>query len=66
MATNAHDARLLTVAEVARALAVSPKTVRRRIASGELAAVRLGRGPKAPVRVDSDAVAGLLVEASPR
>jgi excisionase family DNA binding protein len=65
VATNAHDARLLTVAEVARALAVSPKTVRRRIASGELAAVRLGRGPKAPVRVDPDTVAGLLVETSP-
>ena len=46
----------LTVSEVARALAVSPKTVRRRIASGELAAVRLGRGPRAPVRGSNPAL----------
>jgi excisionase family DNA binding protein len=52
--------RLLTVGEVARVLAVSSKTVRRRIATGELAAVRLGRGPKAPLRVDPEAVAELV------
>ncbi len=35
--------RLLTIAEVAEHLRVDPKTVRRRIAGGELAAYRVGR-----------------------
>ena len=35
--------RLLTIAEVAERLRVNPKTVRRWIAGGELAAYRVGR-----------------------
>lgn len=42
----------MTVQEVAETLRVSPMTVRRYIASGKLAAVRVGRG----VRVDQAAV----------
>jgi excisionase family DNA binding protein len=52
----------MTVAQVARALAVAPKTIRRRISSGELPAVRLGHGPKAPVRIDRADVQEMLVE----
>jgi hypothetical protein len=36
------------------------KTVRRRIESGELPAVRIGTGIRAPVRVDGDALDALL------
>ena len=52
--TTTHDpARpLLTVPEVAGRLRVSVKTVRRRIEAGELPAVRIGSGTRAPVRVD--------------
>ena len=42
----------MTVHEVAERLRVSPPTVYRRIAAGELPAVRLGAGPRAPLRVD--------------
>lgn len=43
---------LLTVAEAAGLARLSEKTVRRRIATGELEAVRLGTGPRAPLRID--------------
>jgi excisionase family DNA binding protein len=42
MATDVHAPRLLTVREVADRLQLSEKSVRRRIASGELPAVQLG------------------------
>ena len=51
---------LLTVHDVARLLRVSGKTVRRRIAAGELDAVRTGRDPRAPYRVEPAAVERLL------
>lgn len=41
---------LVTVRDAAQRLAVSPLTIRRRIAAGKLPAVRLG-GPGAPVRI---------------
>lgn len=44
--------RLLRVPEVAARLGVSERSVERRIHSGALPAVRLGSGPKSPVRVD--------------
>jgi excisionase family DNA binding protein len=43
---------LLTIAETARWVRLSERTVLRRIAAGELSAVRLGSGPRAPLRVD--------------
>ena len=48
---NALPARLamLTIGEVAHALRVSAKTIQRQIASGELGAVRIGRGVRVPV-----------------
>ena len=60
--TTTHDCArpLLTVPEVADRLRVSVKTVRRRIESGELPAVRIGTGVRAPVRVDGDALEEFL------
>src|SRR4051794_13156659 len=42
---------LLTVAEVALTLGQSAVTIRRKIAAGDLPAIKLGDGPPAPVRV---------------
>lgn len=47
--------RLVSIAEAAQHLHVSPKTVRRRIADGELAAYRVGR----LVRLDAEQVRNL-------
>ena len=45
--------RLLTVPEVADRLGLSTRTIRKRIAAGELPAIRLGPADtQAPVRVD--------------
>jgi excisionase family DNA binding protein len=55
---------LLTVAEVARLARLSERTVRRRIAAGELPAVRLGTGSRAPVRIGADELAA-FVESHP-
>jgi excisionase family DNA binding protein len=51
---------LLTIPELARFLSVSEKTVRRRILAGELEAVRVGRDPRAPYRIDRAAVERFL------
>jgi excisionase family DNA binding protein len=59
MLTNAGG-RLLTVDEVAAELRVSPQTVYRRISAGELEAVQLGTGPKAPIRVRTGALEQFL------
>jgi excisionase family DNA binding protein len=50
---NVHGS-LLTVAEAARWTRLSEKTVRRRIAAGDLLAVRVGSSPRAPIRVPAD------------
>lgn len=44
------DPMVVTVADAARALAVSELTVRRMLSSGELHAVRLRRTVRVPVR----------------
>ncbi len=54
MAAAAPEISLLTVAEAAEFLRVSPITVYRRVEAGELPAVRVGSGPRAPVRIASD------------
>ena len=48
------ETRLLTVREVAATLRQSERTVREKVASGTLPAVRIGSGPRAPIRVDAD------------
>ena len=53
MSTRDEDT-LLTVRDVADHLAISPVTVRRRIACGELHALRIGPSPNAPVRIARD------------
>jgi excisionase family DNA binding protein len=60
MATVVSSRPLLTVEQVADQLNVSPRTVRRRIASRELPAVRLGSSPQSPVRVSADDLARWL------
>jgi excisionase family DNA binding protein len=47
-----EETQLLTVAEVARRLRQSERVVRDKIASGQLPAVKIGTGPRAPIRVD--------------
>ncbi len=46
----------LTVAEIAEELRCSEPTIRRRIASGELEAVKLGQGRNSAVRVRRSAL----------
>ena len=41
---------LLTLQQVAERLAQSPRSIRRKVASGELPALRLGTSPKCPLR----------------
>ena len=48
-----EDTNLLTVAETARRLRQSEVTVRRKIADGSLPALKIGTGPRAPIRVDA-------------
>ena len=50
MASNESD-ELLTVDEVAEYLRLNSATVYRKIESGELDAVRLGKGTRAPMRI---------------
>lgn len=57
---------LLTVAEVADRLRISRQTVRRRVATGELRAVRVGHQRGAPVRIEPSAVNDMLVGAAKR
>jgi excisionase family DNA binding protein len=59
------EGRLLTVEEVAAELRVSPQTVYRRIGAGELEAVQLGRGSKAPIRIRVGAVERFLARGGP-
>ena len=53
------ERRLLSVKEVARVLGVSQVTVRRRISTGEIPAVRLG-GPGKALRVHPDELAAWI------
>lgn len=46
----------ITIADAAQILGLSTDTVRRRISEGALQAYRVGRGPKAPIRLDLDEV----------
>jgi excisionase family DNA binding protein len=46
-----EDDRLLTVAEVAERLRQSEFTVRQKVGRGELPGVRVGVGPRGPIRI---------------
>jgi excisionase family DNA binding protein len=58
MITTTTD--LLSLAEVAARLGCSTQTVRRRIASGDLQAIRLGPDERYPLRVFASEVERLL------
>lgn len=66
MANLAASSKLLTAAETAAELGVSRETVYRRVESGEWPAIRLGSGPKAPIRIDPDRLVESLSAASQR
>ena len=57
---------LLTIEEVAIRLRLSRQTVRRRVASGELRAFRVGYRPGAPVRIEARSVDEMLRPVAPR
>jgi excisionase family DNA binding protein len=61
MVTDTHEHRYQSVAEVALRLGVSGHTVRRKIAAGEIPAVRLG-GPGNSVRIPARALEAQLEE----
>ena len=46
---RAQEGGAMTVAEAARRLGISPRTVQRQIASGKIPALRLGRSVRIPV-----------------
>jgi len=49
-----NEQRLLTVDEVAIRIRQSPRSVRDKISRGELPAIKIGVGPRAPIRIDAD------------
>jgi excisionase family DNA binding protein len=52
----------MRVREVAEAIGQHPASVYRRVAAGELASVRLGSSPKAPIRIPSSAFEAFIHE----
>jgi excisionase family DNA binding protein len=52
----------LTVNEAAHLLGVSRITIRRRIWEGDLEVVRLGSGPRAPIRIPHDVLVDYLAD----
>jgi excisionase family DNA binding protein len=57
---------LLKVSEVAVLLRQSERTIRDKIAAGDLAAVRIGSGPRAPIRVDAAELEAFIHERNPQ
>jgi excisionase family DNA binding protein len=62
----AQESPLLTTREAAEVLNVSPLTIRRMVARGDLPALRIGFGPKAQLRIDADELGRTLARASAR
>ena len=60
-----EETQLLTVGEVALRLRQSERTVRDKIASGSLPAIRIGAGPRAPIRVRADELLAWLDRSRP-
>ena len=54
MVSAAPEITLLTVEETAELLRLSTASVYRRVEEGELRAVRLGAGLRAPIRISSE------------
>jgi excisionase family DNA binding protein len=54
------------MSEAATSLNVSPSTIRRLVASGEIPALRVRRGERAPIRIVRGNLADFLVASSER
>ncbi len=66
MTTAAPEITLLTVPEAAELLRLHPQTVYEKVQAGELAAVRLGRGPNARIRIPADVLKRYATEGPER
>jgi excisionase family DNA binding protein len=62
MTTAVAEITLMTVPEAAEFLRLSPSIVYEKVDAGELAAVRLGRGPKARIRITGDELGRYMTE----
>ena len=60
-----NEPRFLCVGEVAHRLRQSESTIGRKIREGELPAVRLGHGPRSPLRIDAGELEAWLFEIPP-
>ena len=60
-----QETQLLTVGEVALRLRQSERTVRDKVAAALIPAVRIGDGPRAPIRLRADALEHWLFNAPP-
>ena len=60
-----EETQLLTVGEVALRLRQSERTVRDKIAAGVLPAIKIGSGPRAPIRIRADELEHWLFAAPP-
>lgn len=60
-----HQPRLVTLQVAAEILALSPQTVRRMIARGDLRAFRVGTSAAAPIRVDLNQIESELLRPIP-
>lgn len=64
--TQSTSDGLLDVSEAAAAIGVSPKTIRRRIATGELPHIRVGRGERPAIRIARSDLVEYLAESTAR
>ena len=64
MESVVRQRQFLTLAETARRLKVSERTIRRRIEDGSIPAVRLGSSSQSPLRIPEDGLDAWLYEES--
>jgi excisionase family DNA binding protein len=58
--------QLLTVRETAELLRQSEWSVRSKVRSGEIPALRVGLGPRAPIRIDASELAAWIYGVPPK
>jgi excisionase family DNA binding protein len=56
------DKKIYTIEELAKILQLSSETVRRAVRDGNIKVIRLGTGPKAPIRITKAEVDKILSE----
>lgn len=57
-----EEKKVYTIEELSKILQLSAETVRRSIRDGKIKAIRLGSGPKAPIRITKEEVDKILSE----